>query len=201
MRGHKQRMWITALGVAFTLGLLGALGCVGCGEDQVLATTTSTSSPADAPTEVGAIFTELAQTLAPMPVYGLRDLPSGLTIASEWWPVVALDTPSDYDGPVETNPRVSGEGEIDPEVQFVFRDGEGWIVVVENFRGDLGDVAGEQVGSVSGRTATLYEVNGGTLVQWSDGGRWYGVFGRGVSKEDVVDLALAMRAVDTKNVE
>jgi hypothetical protein len=78
----------------------------------------------------------------------------------------------------------------------VFSRGTGWIVVVENFRGDLGDVTGREVGSVGGHGATLYEnVNGGTLVQWSDGGRWYGVFGRDVPTEEVVSLALGMGLV------
>lgn len=202
MRDHKHSVWAVAVGVACALGLLGVLsGGVGCGQDGSPPTTASTVSPVEGRSEVEGVFAALAQALAPMPVYGLSDLPSGVTMAAEWWPVVEREAPSDYEGPVIANPRVSGEGKIDPEVQIVFSHGDGWVVVVENFRGDVGDVNGESVGTVAGSNATLYEVNGGILVQWSDGGRWYGVFGRGISQKDVVEMALAMRVMDAPNAE
>ncbi len=69
----------------------------------------------------------------------------------------------------------------------------GWLVILENFQGDLGDVTGMPVGEVAGEPAALYEVNGGQLVQWSQDGRWYGVFGRGIPGQDVIDTALGMQ--------
>jgi hypothetical protein len=202
MGEHRSKVWAVVVGAACVVGLLGALGVVaGCAEDEPPATSTSAAASAEDPTELAEVFADLARESGLMPVYGLTDLPSGVTIAAQWWPVVELAAPSEYKGPAVRNPRVSGEGEFDPEIQLVFSKGNGWMVIVENFRGDLGDVEGEKVGTVAGNTATLYEVNGGILVQWSDGGRWYGVFGRGVSEDDVVDMALAMRLIDAKNVQ
>ena len=60
------------------------------------------------------------------------------------------------------NPRVLGSG-AEAEIQVMFRAGEGWLAILENFRGDLGDVSGTPVGSVAGNPATLYEINGGEL--------------------------------------
>jgi hypothetical protein len=201
MGGHKD-VWAVAVGVVCALGLLGVLGgVVGCGQDGSSSTTASVGVSAEGGSEAEGVFADLAQALAPMPVYGLDELPSGVIMAPEWWPVVEIEVPSEYDGPAIANPRVSGEGEIDQEVQIVFSDGDGWVVVLENFRGDVGDVDGESAGTVAGNVATLYEVNGGVLVQWSDDGRWYGVFGRGVSEADVVEMAVSMRLIDGSNAE
>jgi hypothetical protein len=68
-------------------------------------------------------------------------------------------------------------------------------VIIENFRGDLGDVRGTPVGNVAGRPATLYEFADGSLVQWSDQGAWYGVFGRGVDAADVLGTALSLMVI------
>ena len=78
----------------------------------------------------------------------------------------------------------------DPEIQLVLTYRGGWLVVVENFRGDLGDVSGSE--APLGMSRPLYAVNEGSLVQWSDGGRWYGVFGRQVPNDELVALALSM---------
>ena len=82
---------------------------------------------------------------------------------------------------------------------MVFQAGDGWLAILENFRGDLGDVTGTPVGSVAGNPATLYEVNGGELVQWSQDGRWYGVFGRGVARDVVVAVALGMQPASAES--
>jgi hypothetical protein len=159
--------------------------------------TGATSSTSDS--EVFAeIFVDVARAATPMIVYGLAELPSGATISQEWWPLVELDSPDEYEGPSVTNPRFSGGGEDDPEIQLLLEYRGGWAMILENFRGDLGDMRGDPVGKVAGRTATLYGVNGGTLVQWSDGGRWYGVFCRGVPSEDVVAMSLKMRPVSAE---
>lgn len=141
--------------------------------------------------EVEPVFRDLAGSMARVPLFGVRSLPEGVKVAETWWPVVegpdgALGERSDV------NPRVVGEGGDEAEGQVVLSSGTGWLVVLENFRGDLGDVTGEAVGSVSGQRAFLYEVNGGWLVQWAFEGRWYGVFGRNVSVETVKALAIEM---------
>jgi hypothetical protein len=144
-----------------------------------------------------SVFVDLARAVAPMPIYGLEELPAGTAIPEEWWPVLEVQSPAAYYGPATANPRVLGGGDgFDPEVQLLLGYGDGWLLIVENFRGDLGDVTGTEVGWVrEGAAATMYDVNGGTLVQWSDGGRWYGVFGRDVPREDVAKIALRMKVV------
>jgi hypothetical protein len=48
---------------------------------------------------------------------------------------------------------------------------------------------------VDGNRADLYSVNGGELVQWSKNGCWYGVFGRGLSRDVILAAALAMKVM------
>ncbi len=161
--------------------------------------TVSESSSASAPTEPGGsqseiarLFAELARELAPLPVYGLEELPAQASIPAEWWPAISTDSPSAYDGPQESNPWVSASPPGAQEAQVLLKLGDGWLVVIENLRGDLGDVQGDAVGNVAGRPAALYELPGGVLVQWSDEGAWYGVFGRGVDADTVVRTALSL---------
>jgi hypothetical protein len=143
-------------------------------------------------TSIAQVFAQIADVMAPAPTYGMAELPSGITIAATWWPVPLMAAPTDYEGPVVSNPRITGEGPGEQEVQLVLAMGGGWLVILENFRGDLGDVSGRPVGQVAGRDATLYELNGGSLVQWSDQGAWYGVFGRGLPTTAIVRIALSM---------
>ena len=182
--------------------LLMTWACAACGEEQTAASvvrepveTSTASGTADLP--FAQVFVDMAEAAAPMTVYGLADLPKGATIAGEWWPVVDLEDPSEHDGPFADNPRVSGGEAAEPEIQLVLEYRGGWLALLQNFRGDLGDVQGDQVGTVDGHPAFLYAVNGGTLVQWSDHGRWYGLFARDVAADEVVRVALEMRAVRT----
>ena len=71
-----------------------------------------------------------------------------------------------------------------------------WLLLLEDFRGDLGDVTGRPVGEVAGHLAFLYAVNDGTLVQWSDEGRWYGLFSRNMPADEVVNLARRLVLLD-----
>lgn len=154
---------------------------------------TSTSATV-AESSVLDLFVGLAEDLAPVPAYGVSELPEGAEVAATWWPVVDCGGPDEYEGPARPNPWVN-QDPLEPEAQLVLDLSGGWLVVLENFRGDLGDVSGRAVGSVDESGATLYEVNEGHLVQWSHAGRWYGVFGRGVPSDLVVDLALQMRLI------
>lgn len=142
------------------------------------------------------IFADLARSMAPLHIYGLVEVERETIVPADWWPVLYLQGPAEYEGPLVANPRVSACQDGAAEVQLVLQHGNGWLVILENFRGDLGEVTGAQVGEVAGHSADLYEVNGGTLVQWSDCGSWYGVFGRGVPATEVVQLALSARLVD-----
>jgi hypothetical protein len=141
--------------------------------------------------DYATLFAELAAATAPMTIFAPTYLPEDASLPEHWSPVIDSQRPEGYAGPPVSNPQTLGAG-ADSEVQVILRAGDGWLAIIENFRGDLGDVTGLPVGSVSGNTATLYEVNGGELVQWSEDGRWYGVFGRDVSRDEVVAVALGM---------
>jgi hypothetical protein len=145
---------------------------------------------------ISQLFAELARELAPLPVYGLAELPPGGSIPAEWWPAVSIDSPSSCDGSTGPNPWVSESPPGAKEAQVLLRLREGWLMIVENFRGDVGDAQGVAVGEVEGRPASLFELPGGTLIQWSDKGAWYGVFGRGVTVEDVIETAHALHLID-----
>jgi hypothetical protein len=160
-----------------------------------VSSSTSDSSPPSQST-IARLFGDLARTSAPMPVYGLTELPAGCSIPAEWWPVLSLESRAAYEGPAVLNPRVVGEEQGAQEAEVLLQFDEGWLLILENFRGDLGDVSGSTVGDMAGRPARLYEVNGGVLVQWSDQGAWYGVFGRGLAAADVVQVALALTVVE-----
>lgn len=152
--------------------------------------TPAASDEGVARSEIAGLFADLACELAPLPVYGLGELPTQVSIASEWWPAISMDSPSAYEGPRRPNPWVSDSPAGTREAQVLLRMGEGWLVIIENFRGDLGDVRGVSAGSVAGRPAMLFELaQGVVLVQWSDRGAWYSVLGRGVDADDVVRTA------------
>ena len=97
-------------------------------------------------------------------------------------------------GPPVSNPRLRLEGG-EPQAEVLVEVPGGGLLFLENFRGDLGDVTGEAVGDVAGRPASRYELAGGTLVQWSDTGRWYAVYGWGEGAEHVVAVAQEMRVL------
>jgi hypothetical protein len=155
--------------------------------------TVATDAPGDP--QFDAAFNDLAEALAPVPIFALADIPMGMAVAPNWWPVIdgGSSAESRNQG---ANPRIVGGGQEEPEGQLILACKDGWLAVVANFGGDLGDVRGERVGSIAGEPAHLYEVNGGWLVQWSYDGRWYGLFGRGVSKELVASTALSMTLVE-----
>ena len=91
---------------------------------------------------------QIATVVAPMPVYGWVHLPEGASVAAEWWPVIDFESPDQYSEGPTPNPRVTGIDTGQTQVQLVLEVGEGWAVLVENFRGDLGDVEGKSVGEV-----------------------------------------------------
>ena len=161
------------------------------------AETTSTGAPNEPGHEesVDTVFAELANILAPLRVYCPTTLPEGASLAKTWWPVVQLPDPSAYDGPDISNPRVDSVDGLAVSAQAVFETRGGWLVVLENFRGDLGDVPGKDVGLVDGRPARSYVVGDGLVVQWSDNGLWYAIFARGVAESEVIGVALGMRVL------
>jgi hypothetical protein len=140
------------------------------------------------------VFARLAASVRPMTVFAPTILPQGATLSPRWLPVIDSPDPQTYDGVARNNPYVVGPG-ADSEIQVVFQTDQGWFVVIENFRGDLGDVSGAPVGSVAGEAATLYEVNGGELVQWSKDGLWYGIFARGLKRDAILAIALGMKVL------
>ena len=154
--------------------------------------TTSTTTPAMTERTPEAAFAYLSERLDSIPVYSPTYLPADTTLAATWWPVTQLQRSSDYHGADLENPRVDEADGTAVAAQVVLAVGKGWLAVLENYRGDLGDVAGEVVGNVQGNRATLYSVGGGTTVQWSDGGLWFVVFGGNLSGSEVTKVALSM---------
>lgn len=193
-------------GLAVTLGLIALSVSTACGQERaapstspVTVTPPSSSSTSVAPgtsfapvTDFEKVFVNLAVGAEPMVVFAPTTLPEGAVLREEWWPVVEVANPDSYEGPSEPNPRVLGSGS-EAEIQVLFQVDAGWLVILENFQGDLGDVTGRPVGEVAGNPAVLYEVNGGRLVQWSQNGLWYGVFGRGIAEQDLIETALGMQ--------
>jgi len=192
--------------LAVILGLVVSLTSIACGEEGALPST-SPVTPTPAPssstsvvsgsssapvTDLDKIFVDLAVGAEPMVIFAPTELPQGAVLSDEWWPVVEVADPDSYEGSSEPNPRVLGAGS-ESEIQVVYEVDGGWLAILENFQGDLGDVTGTPVGEVAGEPATLYEVSGGQLVQWSQDGRWYGVFGRGIPAQAVIDTALGMQ--------
>lgn len=136
------------------------------------------------------LFARIAEAVEPLPIFAPTRLPDGATLLRHWLPVIESEDPT-HSTPATPNPLIMGTGE-DAEVQVVYQVGAGWLVVIENFHGDLGDISGSDAGEVDGIAAALYEVNGGQLVQWGFDGKWYGVFGRGVVKGVILATALGM---------
>jgi hypothetical protein len=193
---------LAGLMLPFALG-----GCSADGAVPPSSTNSITSEPASAgtvatgtsstvPADLGDVFIDLADAARPMVVFAPTYVPQGTTLAKEWWPVAELADPASYEGPQTTNPRVLGSGSSS-EIQVVLQTGVGWLVILENVQGDLGDVAAEPVGTVAGSPASLYKFNGGRLVKWSKDGLWYGVFGRGISEDEVTKTALGMQPLAT----
>jgi hypothetical protein len=156
------------------------------------APTTSTATPALTARTPSAAFLYLSERLTSFPVYSPAYLPAEAALAATWWPVTELHLPSDYQGPHVDNPRVDEAHGKAVAAQVILEVGQGWLAVLENYRGDLGDVAGDVVGEIQGNRATLYSVGGGTAVQWSDEGLWFVVFGRNLPASEVAKVALSM---------
>ena len=158
-------------------------------------TASSTESSAEVePAGLEGVFARLAASVQPMTVFAPTVLPEGATLSPRWLPVIDSAHPQAYEGPTKSNPYVFGSG-ADSEIQVVFEAAPGWLVVIENFHGDIGDVTGTAVGSIAGSAASRFEVNGGELVQWSKDGLWYGIFGRGLERDAILATALGMKVL------
>ena len=121
----------------------------------------------------------------------------GETVAPDaWWPVSQVESPGAYEGPPAPNPRIASAAGAMPEIRLVLRSDHGWLEIVENVRGDLGDVTGSPVGTVAGHPATLYQLGDCYCVQWSDAGIWYALVARGWPEGEVRVVALNMRPLE-----
>jgi hypothetical protein len=204
MRQFEDQRSMLPYVCGLTLCLVVLSVCLGCGGTRASAVSASSSSVAPASSEsdsLGSLLGEIARAVKPMPLYGWLRLPAGARVPDQWWPALDLSAPSEYRGGPVDNPWVTGADSTEPQMQYLLQIGGGWLMLFANFRGDLGDTQGHSVGNVAGHTATLYDVNGGQLVQWSDGGRWYGVFGRGVAEDVLVSIALEAQLIDPGNLQ
>jgi hypothetical protein len=141
---------------------------------------------------IHSVFQAVKDEIAPVTVYEPTYLPLGTAVAASWMPLTEISNSQTSTNAVAPNPRidvVSGSAEV------VLAYGSGWLGIMENYRGDLGDMQGKSVGAVAGHDAYLYSQDATSVVQWSDGGRWYAVIGRDISAEEVTKVALGMRAV------
>jgi hypothetical protein len=209
----------TALALAAILVLVGS----GCG---TAAQPGTVSSSAGVPTTVGTTVSENLSTSTVVPavlppsgwsspgasvvralaaaradagglkLYAPTLLPGETVAPDTWWPVSQVDSPAAYEGPPAPNPRIASSPGTLPEIRLVLRSGRGWLEIVENVRGDLGDVTGSPVGMVSGHPATLYQLGGCLCVQWADAGIWYAVVARGWPEDEVRAVALNVRPLE-----
>lgn len=147
--------------------------------------------------EVVAAFQALETSLPGVRLYVPERLPAGTTIARGWWPVSLGKSPTVWTGPATANPQVTGEPD-DPQVSIVLRvgDGDAWLEVLERFKGDLGDIPSRPGPDVAGRPAASYRLHGGDLIQWSDGGSWFGVYGRHLAAGVTAEVAASMRPTE-----
>jgi hypothetical protein len=218
--GHRHRQFLTLI-VGLTLCAGPSLLAFGCGAEaaedptadqtslvgtsvpspETSAHTTSSAAPDSTTTAAPphltartpqAAFVYLSERLTSIPVYSPAYLPTEAALAATWWPVTEIQRPSDYTGPAIDNPRVYEANGVAVAAQVVLAVGKGSLAILENYRGDLGDVVGETVGEVGGNKATRYSVGDGTAVQWSDEGLWFVVFGRNISASEVTKVALSM---------
>ena len=141
--------------------------------------------------EISGAFAEVSTQVGEMTFY----VPGTLLVGSElhhcWWPA---SSGQEYDAQAdsgEPNPHVSGV-DASAEVRVLLKVAGGWVEILEGVHGDLGELPNEAAGEVAGHPARSYRLLGGHLVQWSDNGRWYAVYGRGVSADDVERVAQGM---------
>ncbi len=161
---------------------------------QELESRTPSTSDATSFVSVHECFAALAARMAPVAVYAPAGLPMSARVDAEYFPLLTCVEPSEYQGPKQPNPLVTGSVD-QASAEVLVRTDEAWMVFLENFRGDLGDVSGTHVGDVQGHPAHSYEIAGGVVVQWSDTGRWYGVFSRDIPAEQLAQIALDMRVL------
>lgn len=209
------------MGGAALIALMGATGCGGAADPPATssppaptatAETQVTAPPTEGPAaaqgsagepapvsawtapsgDIREAFRRLAAEVGTMTLYEPTEVPVEARLAARWWPVSSGDDPSAPES--DANPRVVGT-KAAPEVRVLLQVGEGWLEVIQGVRGDLGDLPGERVGAVDGHEAVAYRALGGDLVQWDFGGVWYAVYGKGLTRADVVRFALGLHPV------
>ncbi len=152
----------------------------------------SSATPSLAPVDenIRAAFVEVVELLDPIEVYVPQQLPPASVLADHVWPVMEQALEPD-DGPVRPNPWVSS-GTTERTAEILIRTPAGWLLFLQNFRGDLGDTPGLPAGNVAGQDAYRYELETGSVVQWSHGGRWYCVYARGDAERVLASLLPVM---------
>ena len=170
-------------------------------EQSDLDITTSTTLHEEAPEanaseEVMALFAALATQMDPIPVYVPTYLPGGAVLAEKGWPSIASDTllgPS----PLElTNPQVDRDEVGNPVTsQVLFSIGDGYLAVIANLRGDLGDVPNNKICEIEGNPVSLYSQGDDHIIQWSDSDMWNVLMAKGISADELLKIALGLERI------
>lgn len=185
--------------VVFTVLLAASSAMFSCGSVRstvtkpVASASITTSGDADA-VSLQSVFQNIASKLAPMKTYAISP-PEGFSLADKWWPVAEVSGPEEYFGASIENPKIDVRKSGMGSAEVVFEGASGWLEVLDNYRGDLGDIQGKSVGKVKGHAASLYQVGGALVVLWNESGMWYAVVGRGVTQDELVAVSLAATEV------
>ena len=159
-------------------------------------TSEETALPIPDPADDRPVVRRPGRAKWPLAVYAPTVSAGGSRLAAHGFPVFDSTDPGSYDGPVPEE-SVGGRVRRDPGTGGV-QGGRGWLVVIENFHGDLGDVTGEEVGSVAGRRPLCFTSTAGSWCSGASMASGTG-FWAGFSRAVLVAAALGMEVVSGRS--
>lgn len=86
----------------------------------------------------------------------------------------------------------TGEEHVGAQVVVSVATDGGKLEFGQVIKGDVGDLPAEAVTLGDGRSASVYQLMDGILVQWAEGADWYGVYATGFPRDEVVMVAELM---------
>jgi hypothetical protein len=117
-----------------------------------------------------ALFAELAAQME-APLFVPTEVPEGATLTGVRR---GVDEPAG-----ETGGATGASG-------FVLSTSSGWMEVLADVQGDLGDLPSREVVVAGEVPAEVTKLLGGTMVQWRWEGFLYAVYGKGFTEKDVL---------------